>query len=197
MNTHAGFRYTPRYCEENIWHLAGDPRLGDGELLVALITGEGPYRPFWFQRCMDDPRVPVWWDYHVILLQRQDVWQVWDLDSTLELPVAANAYLAKTFLNSVIGAGDTDVVLRLVPADYYVEHFSSDRAHMRLPSGEWLAEPPTWPMILRNGRPNLLEWLDIGHTGPGRLLALTECLREFGAGDRNAVSPAWKAGERD
>lgn len=183
MNTHAGFRYTPRYCEENIWHLAGDPRLSTGELLVALITGKGPYRPFWFQRVAADSQVPVWWDYHVILLQHQDAWRVWDLDTTLELPLAADAYLEKTFLNAVIEPEDTDVLLRLIPAAYYVEHFSSDRSHMRLPSGEWVAEPPGWPMIFRDGRSNLLEWLDVANAEPGRLLSLAACLNEFASAD--------------
>ncbi len=182
MNTPAGFRYAPRYCEENIWHLARDARFQASETLVALITGYGPYRPFWYQRCVADPQLPVWWDYHVILLVRQGSWQVWDLDTTLDLPTAAKTYLEKTFLNSVIASKDTDVILRLVPADYYLEHFASDRAHMRLPSGKWLAEPPAWPMILPHHRSNLLEWLDTGRAQPGRLLPLSECLREF-AGD--------------
>ena len=46
----AGPAYQPYYCEENIWRLAQDPRCGDGERLVALITNRSGQFAMWHQR---------------------------------------------------------------------------------------------------------------------------------------------------
>ena len=172
------FLYRSCYCEENIWHLAREEWFRERETVVVIVSGEGRYRRFWFQANAESPDAPVYWDYHVILLAYDKDWWVWDLDTRLELPVLADIYFRKTFLQQNIDITRSDVILRLIGADEYVSKFSSDRSHMKLPSGEWLAPPPEWPMILQ-GKPNLLDWININNTAPGNVLTLAEFSRDY------------------
>ena len=174
------FRYTPFYCEENIWHLAQDPCFGGQDALVALISGEGSHRRLWHQSQAESPDSPVFWDYHVILLIRDRHWWVWDLDTTLGLPILADRYFPETFLGPGVDAENSDVTLRLIEADYYVQNFSSDRSHMRDANREWLAPPPGWPAIMKASKSNLIDWLDISRDGPGRVRFLAECIKNAG-----------------
>ena len=173
------YRYTPCYCEENIWHLAREDCFRGRETIAAIISGKGPYRKLWYQRNAENPESPVYWDYHVILLSNNNGWYVWDLDTTLGLKVPAETYFRKTFLQSSLDAEQTDVILRLMPAEDYIQNFSSDRSHMRLPSGAWAAPPPKWPIILNQEKSNLLDWLDINQKKPGQVLTLDKFMRDF------------------
>lgn len=173
------FLYRSCYCEENIWHLAREEWFREQETMVVIVSGRGRYRRFWFQGGAENPQAPVYWDYHVILLSYEADWWVWDLDTSLELPVAADTYFHKTFLQQNIDVAHTDVVLRLVSAEEYVRKLSSDRSHMRLPSGEWAAPPPEWPMILQQRDSNLLDWININHEAPGQVLTLAEFMRDY------------------
>jgi len=168
------FRYTPYYCEENIWYLAQEECFRGQETHAVLISGKGPYRRFWHQANAKHPDLPVLWDYHAILLSYRKGWWVWDLDTTLGLPVSADSYFHKTFLRPNHDAKDSDVILRLIPAAEYVEAFCSDRSHMKLPSGDWAAPPPGWPMIQNGEESNLLDWLDVSKDGPGQVLTLAD-----------------------
>ena len=170
------FHYTPYYCEENIWHLAQESCFREQQVLVAMISGEGDYRRLWHQSQAPNAESPVYWDYHVILLVHDRRWWVWDLDTTLGLPVLADQYFSATFFGHGVDAENCDVTLRLIQAAYYVQNFSSDRSHMRDANGEWLAPPPAWSEIMTASKPNLIEWLDVNHDGPGRLLRLSHCI---------------------
>ena len=173
------FQYTPFYCEENIWHLAQEKCFRGREAFVVIISGEGDYRRLWFQSLAEPQESPVFWDYHVLLLVFDNGWHVWDLDTTLGLPVAAETYFQKTFLNSGIDLENCDVMLRLIASESYVRSFSSDRSHMISPTGEWLAPPPAWPTILNESKSNLLEWLDVDLDGPGKVQTLALFMSEF------------------
>ena len=173
------FLYRSCYCEENIWHLAREEWFRERETMVVIISGRGRHRRLWFQAGAENPETPVYWDYHVILLSYEAGWWVWDLDTSLELPVAADTYFHKTFLQQNIDVAHTDVILRLVSAEEYVRKLSSDRSHMRLPSAEWVAPPPEWPMILQGRNPNLLDWININHEAPGRVLTLAEFMHDY------------------
>jgi hypothetical protein len=173
------FLYRSCYCEENIWHLAREEWFREREAMVVIVSGEGRYRRLWFQNSAGSPEAPVYWDYHVILLSFEEGWWVWDLDTSLGLPVPAATYFPETFLPQNIDVADADVILRLIGADEYVRKFSSDRAHMRLPSGEWIAPPPEWPMISQGKDSNLLDWININHDAPGKLLTLAEFMQDY------------------
>jgi hypothetical protein len=170
------FKYTPAYCEENIWHLASDGRFRGLDARVVLITGPGSYRKLWFQRSSEHLAFPVHWDYHVVLLVWDDIWQVWDLDTTLEFPVNASTYFRKTFRGPDESFDNTNVIFRTIDATEYIANFSSDRSHMRLPSGDWIAPPPSWPPIVKNEISNLMGWLDIESDGPGKMLSLAQII---------------------
>lgn len=171
-------KYMPCYCEENIWQLAQESCFHGHETVAVIVSGHGPYRKLWFQRSAETPGAPVLWDYHVVLLSRQNGWQVWDLDTTLELPASATTYFSKTFLQEDFDPEHKDVIFRLIPAPEYVENFSSDRSHMWLPSGSWVAPPPQWPIIFNGERSNLPDWLDVRHEAPGKVLTLAELMRD-------------------
>jgi hypothetical protein len=173
------FRYTPFYCEENIWHLAQEKCLQGREAFVVIISGEGDYRRLWFQSLGEGRELPVFWDYHVLLLVYNDGWRVWDLDTTLGLPASAETYFQKTFLSAGIDLENCDVILRLIASESYVQSFSSDRSHMKSPTGKWLAPPPEWPAITKGDKSNLLDWLDIGRDDPGQVHTLAEFMSNF------------------
>lgn len=161
--------YTACYCEENIWHLCVDERVPDGEKLVLWVGSLQQYSPMWCQRSSAGPDVPVWWDYHVILLVQTHRWFVWDLDTTLPLPVDVDEYLAQTFRLP------DDLIFRLMDADYYRKAFSSDRSHMRDSGGRWLASPPVWPAIRTEfeiDRLTFAEMRDFSRHAHGELLDL-------------------------
>ena len=170
------YKYTAAYCEENIWHLASENCFRGLEKKVVLITGPGSHRKLWFQSCSKHDALPVYWDYHVILLVRDGIWQVWDLDTTLEFPVNASTYFPKTFRGPDEDFKNENVQFRSIDAQEYIENFSSDRTHMKLPSGEWAAPPPTWPAIVKSERSNLMTWLDIESDGPGEILTLEQMI---------------------
>lgn len=179
------FKYTAAYCEENIWHLAGEDRFRGLETKVVLVTGPGSHRRLWFQGCSEHDSVPVYWDYHVILLVKHDTWQVWDLDTTLEFPVDAATYFRKTFYGPDESFSNENVIFRSINSKEYIENFSSDRSHMRLPSDEWAAPPPAWPVIVNSDESNLMAWLDIDSEGPGELLTLEQII-EFSSSSKNS-----------
>ncbi|MFT5112555.1 MAG: hypothetical protein ACI8P9_001882 [Parasphingorhabdus sp.] len=179
------FKYTPAYCEENIWHLASDGRFRELDARVVLVTGPGSHRKLWFQRCCEHTVLPVYWDYHVILLVWNDIWKVWDLDTTLEFPVDAPTYFRKTFRGPDESFNNTNVLFRTIDAREYIATFSSDRSHMRLPSGDWAAPTPSWPPIVKGEISNLVAWREIASDGPGELQTLEQII-EFCSYPKNS-----------
>jgi hypothetical protein len=131
--------YWPFYCEENVWHLCGEPWAHDA--LVAWVSNPARAVTCHFQRAAADGQGPIVWDYHVILLvPGPDGWQVVDLDTTLGDRVPFSTYLERTFL-----AHEPRFVV--LPAAEYRSGLRSDRRHMRRPDGTHAAPPPPWPGI--------------------------------------------------
>lgn len=161
--------YCPFYCEENIWHLAADPRVGEGPRHVLLISNGGQRVALWGQRSgAEESGGLVVWDYHVILTcgTGPDA-VVWDLDTTLGAPVPLGAYLAESFR----GAPEPFLpMFRVVPADVFRDRFASDRRHMRDDDGAFIRPAPSWAPI---GSGHTLEmWLDFECNEPGKVLDL-------------------------
>ena len=161
-------RYAPYWCEENVWHLCADPRVGTSEAEVAIVTNADRRVALFHQRASTRRDGLVVWDYHVLLFARTNGWQAWDLDTTLGCPVSAIEYIERTFPPSL----DPTLAPRfhvLAAADYRVG-FGSDRRHMRAHDGSWLQPPPPWPAIGDSHElPKLLDtddctsapWLDL------------------------------------
>jgi hypothetical protein len=166
------FDYTACYCEENIWRLIRHVGVGSVARKVIWISSLTGVCPLWHQRAAAAPDQPVWWDYHVVLLVQTDVWSVWDLDTTLALPVPAEEYLAQTFK----GVGSVEPLFRVMDADYYFEKFSSDRSHMRDEQSGWRAEPPPWEPIY-TAPSTFFEMLDFNSDLHGCRLSLPQLQR--------------------
>ena len=165
----AGPAYCPFYCEENIWHLAGDPRVGPGHRRVLLISNLEHRVALWRQRAgPDDADGLVVWDYHVVLVCTDAGHsQVWDLDTTLQCPLPWAHYGPATFRGAPPPFAPT---FRVMDAAVFREAFSSDRRHMRDGQGDYLQPPPPWPAI---GRGHTLPGLlDFERDEPGEVLDL-------------------------
>ena len=166
--------YTACYCEENIWHLCTDKSVqGDNRQVVWIGSVEG-HCPLWCQRASQRDGQPVWWDYHVILLTHTTQWLVWDLDTTLPFPLSAEEYLQHTFHSQY----STGTRFRVMSAEYYLQHFSSDRSHMRDAENNYLSPPPSWPAIDK-GDNAISEMFDFGSEKHGRLMTLSEVTEKY------------------
>jgi hypothetical protein len=164
-----GPAYCPYYCEENLWQLAADPRVGPGLRRVLLVSNLESRVALWNQRAgAPDADGLVVWDYHVILTNTHaGATVVWDLDTTLGAPVPWSRYLASTFR----GAPEPfSPMFRVLDAEVYRRVFSSDRRHMRDDAGAYQQPPPTWPPI--GSGHTLPGLLDFTHKEPGEVVDL-------------------------
>jgi protein N-terminal glutamine amidohydrolase len=144
--------HQPFWCEENIWHLAQHPAAAADERLVLVITGVSDQVACWHQKA-GEVGAPVLWDYHVVLAARaRDAeWQIWDLDSRVGFPVAAETWLRSTFPRPEAVPARFQPRFGVFAAEEFVERFGSDRSHMRDASGKWLQAPPPWGAIAGRG----------------------------------------------
>lgn len=153
------YPYAPYYCEENIYRLA-ELRFGKGG--VVFISNPHRTVAVGAQRVGRGPFRVVVWDYHVIYVESG--W-VYDPDSLLDLPVPEDHYVRAAFPGEVVDPGGYLAArFACVPAKQYLEHFSSDRGHMRNPDGTYKAEPPPWPPVYREEEGNnLFDLMDGRH----------------------------------
>lgn len=166
------FRYQAFYCEENIWHLCQEPQFTGREPTAAFVSNARRATPVWHQRAAP-PGEPVVWDYHVILLARaDDAWEVWDLDTTLGLPVPVRDYAEQALAAGRLPP-EWAQELRLVAAQEFMATFGSDRSHMRTPEGQWTAPPPSWEPI-GGGVMNLWQFVDMRSDIAGEVLSVAE-----------------------
>jgi hypothetical protein len=161
--------HQPFYCEENIWHLAQDPRCGPGRRLVLVISGTAGRFAMWKQRAAPSADEPLPWDYHVVLLVHDRHWQAWDLDTALGAPIPAEAWLAQSFPHQERVRPGFRPRFRVLPAAEYVAILRSDRAHMRDAAGGWQHPPPPWPPP-GDGGSNVLALADVARPTPGTVL---------------------------
>ncbi|MGB9179347.1 MAG: hypothetical protein WCB68_08880 [Pyrinomonadaceae bacterium] len=177
--TDYNFSYIPYYCEENIWYLSQDPRFKRYERKVVFISNEIHSCALWEQKAAHDPSEAVFWDYHVIFMCNNYSWQIWDLDTLIDMPVEIDNYVNRTFLRNNIIPNRFAPQFRIIEADEYIARFSSDRFHMRKKDGSWLAPPPPWPCITRNGGISLFEYIDMKDNSIGNIMSLAEFLKNF------------------
>ena len=174
-----GYRYTPFYCEENVWFLCKDPRFRNYDAKVVLITNKEQKCPFWQHQLCESSDNPVYWDYHVILIFCDQNWMVWDFDSILECPVSLKKYITKTFKYPEISLQKYEPVFKIIDSSFYVAHFSSDRSHMKLPNGGWLAPPPPWEPIHSGTISNFVNLLRIDDSNCKEFLTIQDFYSSF------------------
>jgi len=172
--TGSPYAYCPYYCEENIWHLCGNPLLGDGGRIVLLVSNPNRQVAIWAQRSAATSTAAVLWDYHVIAAaQTADTWNIWDLDTRLGLPLPAEVYLQQSFPPVPPRFAPR---FRLLTCADYRRLLASDRRHMRGADGHYLQPPPQWPPIGQGH--NLDRCIDMNDNFGGELLNL-EGLRAY------------------
>lgn len=168
-------RYQSHYCEENIWHLCES--FPEHEAYVLIIAGEGEGVLFWNQHACEEPKHPIAWDYHVILIVNAGIWLVYDFDSTLPCPIELEDYLAGTFVDLPDEYAEFAPRFRLLPAAEYRSTLNTDRSHMRTEDGGWHAPPPEWPPIGEGS--NLIQLTDMTLADPGEILTLDQLRSRF------------------
>lgn len=143
--------YTPLFCEENIWKLLDARYNGAWQadtlqpLHVLFIINKNNTVAL-FAQGDTDLHQPLVWDYHVILsalLHGKPV--VYDFDSQCDFPADLTQYFNSTFpLHSNL-QHDYRPLIRPIDAEFYLQHFSSDRQHMSgvIP----LSQFPDYPLI--------------------------------------------------
>jgi protein N-terminal glutamine amidohydrolase len=161
------FRYCACYCEENIWHLCQDHRLKKDSNIVIFISNGSLQCAISNQKSGNDGFVI--WDYHVVLLNKGDIW---DFDTLLPFPCPAGEYLKKSFVSGI--SNEYDPMFRLVDAVTFVRSFSSDRSHMIDENGEYLKPPPTWPKIDPTNGSNLFRFVNMSQSFTGKIYTLFE-----------------------
>ncbi|MEQ9301964.1 MAG: hypothetical protein RIF33_25515 [Cyclobacteriaceae bacterium] len=140
-------KYTANYCEENIWQLCQHPELRDAVKQVLFVSSLSRNSPLQFQKSAQGG-LPVWWDYHVILLaSKGQHHQIYDFDTTLPFPCEAKQYLTSTFQDAEGMKPEDRPLFKIIDGLAYRESFHSDRKHMKDEEGHWIFEPPTWPLI--------------------------------------------------
>jgi protein N-terminal glutamine amidohydrolase len=164
-----GYKYTPFYCEENIWQLAQERANGS----AVFVSNAQRQVACFSQKRAHQPDEPMVWDYHVVWLEEgASGVTVWDFDSTLGLVTPAQVYLAKTF-RPVREAFAP--MFRVVAKADFVREFASDRSHMKRADGSYQAAPPPWPCIGESEKASTLaEFLrmDVSADAPGHVLSL-------------------------
>jgi protein N-terminal glutamine amidohydrolase len=169
----ASFRYCACYCEENVWHLCTDPRV-DGAPRAALVLSNATQTiAVACQRAALPPEVPVVWDYHVVLAAHgAHGWAIWDLDSTLGLPVPLSVYLRASLGYPQGFDPPYSACVRVIEAGRYRDVLATDRSHMRDTSGRWRMPPPPWPAIGIGS--NLMRLADMDDPIAGEVVELAE-----------------------
>jgi len=127
------YKYTPLFCEENIWKLIetlymnNDVKPKD----VLFIINKSKTIAL-FDQALSSNNQPVIWDYHVILTAEIDlITVIFDFDSKCKFPVNITEYFNKTFQGSDTLHETYRPLIKVINAQYYFEHFFSDRLHMK------------------------------------------------------------------
>jgi hypothetical protein len=169
------FVYQAAYCEENIWYLCQQNHLQNSYVVVIFSKGEA--FPMLNQRIAEDPVLPIFWDYHVVLLVMAKNNQIFDFDTTLAFNTDIGSYFCHSFVNESLLSDPEKPLFRLVPSNEFVRSFSSDRSHMKTATG-WLSPPPSWPVIGSTGT-NLAKFIQANNNQFGELLTYDAMLSRF------------------
>lgn len=143
--------YTPLFCEENIWKLleaiyTNTWQAGSIQPLHALFIINAKNSVALFGQAKADEHQPLVWDYHVVLsalLHGKPV--IYDFDSQCDFPADLTNYFNTTFPLHTNLQHDYRPLIRPIDAEYYFQHFSSDRQHMTgvIPQNQF----PGYPVI--------------------------------------------------
>nr|CAD7264136.1 unnamed protein product [Timema shepardi] len=189
--------YTSCYCEESVWKLCEDVNKRHPTQLqhchIVFVSNDQRTVPLWRQKASTEEDKPVIWDYHVLFLYNpDDRCLVYDLDSDLPFPTHFHKYVTETFRTDHILKPEYFRYFRVVPAPLFLQHFASDRRHMKRADGSWIHPPPNYPSISNPGEEiigifnlfssnhNLEEFVSMDPTkGLGQVLNLIQLVKKF------------------
>lgn len=171
-------KYTKYFCEENIWCLCQQEAFQDLPQYVLFISNSAKQCPFWFQKAAK-PFDPILWDYHVILAVQLDGWHIFDLDTRLPCPMELDEYFTQSFLDVVSFGSNLAPHVKIIDAKKYTDEFYSDRSHMKDKNGNWLATPPSWPLIENAKTISIDDLLDFTTASKQKIYSLNEALEYF------------------
>ncbi|BFZ62721.1 Protein N-terminal glutamine amidohydrolase [Saitoella coloradoensis] len=160
--------YTASFCEENVWHQCqkwkeDHPEDFDRKYAVFVLTAS-ERTPMFNQKLCKESKA-MFWTHHVLSITcpeegSDDPVMVWDQDTSLDFPCPFPKYCVETFKPTFNHDEALRRRYRVVPAQDYLDHFHSDRRHMKDDGGEYLSEPPEWEEIRGgNGEHNLHNYL--------------------------------------
>lgn len=158
-------RYQAYFCEENVWQFANEylktnskatqpdgAMSVDSKCFVLFFINAPKQVTLMNQRAFGADGVGIW-DYHVVFFDSAQS-QIFDFDTVLPFPADAKMYFEETFPEIHFSSAEvlqslemTPARIRVIPADQYVTHFSSDRSHMLDENGIPLEPIPEWPAI--------------------------------------------------
>lgn len=156
--------YTKCYCEENVYRLCERvPSSERSRFSAVFISNATRCIPLFAQRAAGE-RPFVVWDYHVVMLEEAEESSnlIWDLDTLLPFPCTFDDYW-----KAAVQPRDWNIpeeysrYFRVIPCEKYLEHFSSDRSHMKTEDGAWLSPAPSWEPILKDGLNNLDDFISM------------------------------------
>lgn len=187
MSLREKYKYCAFYCEENIWMLCQEPEFKDKTAIVAFISNPQQSCAIWHQKAAPSATEPVIFDYHVILIVRdqdkdneQAHWQVWDLDTTLNFPVKAETYFHETFMVGYKVPKEYQPQFRLINAQDYILKLSSDRSHMKDEDSSYIHEAPKWEASYQADKGNnLSRFVQMEEEFIGEVLGLDMMIERF------------------
>ncbi|TXG70363.1 hypothetical protein EZV62_005298 [Acer yangbiense] len=136
--------------------------------LGSLLYSSRHKIPLWHQKASRRADGVILWDYHAVCIQRKrggdSPCLVWDLDSSLPFPSSLASYVSETIRPSFQLFSEYRRCFRIVHAPIFLRSFASDRRHMKDPTGNWIAEPPSYEPIVAEDKTmhNLNEYIEIG-----------------------------------
>ena len=166
-------KYAKFFCEENIWHLCQNKEFAKLQKFVLFISNIEKKCPFWFQKS-NSKHEPIWWDYHVTLAVNLSSWYIYDLDTTLSFPVELENYVFYTFKGLSRVGKDYFPNFKIIDAERYAKEFYSDRSHMKDKNGNWIADPPTWPLIVNSKELNIDDLFNFTHSSKHKIYTMKE-----------------------
>ena len=148
---------------------------------VVFITSQAGATPLFGMRASPEPHEPIFWDYHVILVEyAEDGPFVWDLDSVHGAPLPSLAWFQSSVPDCRVLPAPYHPMFRTVPGDEFDAKFSSDRSHMRDDSGVYVKPPPDWSAPFTESVGMVLDsYRSIREGGPGRLLDVHDFFRHI------------------
>ena len=140
--------YASCYCEENVYRLVDALRHGPHPAYAVFISSRSKFCPVWCQRSARAADEPVMWDYHVVAaVFLPSGAYVCDFDTRLGAVTDALAYVDAALGPAARAPFEYRPRVRVVAAATLVDHFASDRRHMRDDDGTYQAPPPAWAPV--------------------------------------------------